>query len=73
MAKNAAKANFTMDEIDWKLLPRGDARHWDGQMSWFLSEVHQDPALLNLPYIKDWKSAVDAIRSLMLSKMAQWA
>jgi hypothetical protein len=63
MAKNAAKANFTMEEIDWKLLPRGDVKQWDGQIHWFKSEVLRDPALLNLPYIKSWNSAINAIES----------
>jgi HNH endonuclease len=61
MAKNAAKANFTMEEIDWKLLPRGDVKEWDGQLAWFLAEVERDPALLDVPYIRDWKWAVDAL------------
>jgi hypothetical protein len=61
MAKNAAKANFTMEEIDWKLLPKGDVKVWDGQLAWFLAEVERDPALLNLPYIKDWKWATDGL------------
>jgi hypothetical protein len=61
MAKNAAKANFTMEEIDWKLLPKGDVKVWDGQLAWFLAEVERDPALLNLPYIKDWKWAADEL------------
>jgi HNH endonuclease len=62
MAKNAAKANFTMEEIGWKLLPQGDVKVWDGQMDWFLSEIEQDPTLLGLPYIKDWKWAVDSMQ-----------
>ena len=61
MAKNAAKANFTMEEIDWKLLPRGDVKEWDGQLAWFLAEVKRDPALLDVPYVRDWKWAVDAL------------
>ena len=46
MVRNVAKANFTIEEIGWKLLPSGDVKIWDGQMSWFGSEVAKDPMLL---------------------------
>jgi hypothetical protein len=61
MTKNAAKANFTLEKLNRTLLPGGDARQWDGQ-NWFLAQVHENPALLNLPYIKDWKPAADSLR-----------
>jgi hypothetical protein len=57
MSKNAAKANFTLEEINWKLLPGGNVNDWDGQMSWFRSEVRRDSALLKNPYIARWSRA----------------
>ena len=61
MARNAAKANFTIEEIGWKLLPGGDVKVWDGQMSWFSFEVAKDPMLLSDPYIRRWQQAARAV------------
>jgi hypothetical protein len=65
MAKNAAKANFTLEEINWQLLPGGDVKVWDGQMSWFKSEVKRDSALLQNPYISRWYQAASAVPQVL--------
>ena len=57
MKKNSEKANYTLEELGWTLSPPGDVKAWDGQMSWFLSEVTRDPALLKIPYILRWAQA----------------
>jgi hypothetical protein len=64
MSKNAAKANFTLEEINWQLLPGGDIKDWDGELSWFMSEVKKDSTLLNIPYIARWKKAADSFQML---------
>jgi hypothetical protein len=61
MARNSAKANFTLEELGWKVHPRGDIAEWDGLMHWFKTEVAKDPSLEALPYLRPW---VLAIRSL---------
>ena len=39
MIRNAAKANFTIQELGWRLLPPGDIKKWDGLTRWFLQQV----------------------------------
>jgi hypothetical protein len=38
---------------------------WDGQMSWFSSDVAKDPMLLDDPYIRRWHQAVGAVSSVV--------
>ena len=33
MKNNAIKSNYTIDEIHWKLYPKGDISAWDG-LTW---------------------------------------
>jgi hypothetical protein len=46
MVKNAAKANFTLEEIGWPLLPITVKTDWDGLTSWFSEEIVRNPGLL---------------------------
>ena len=54
MMRNAAKAHWTLEELDWSLHPPGDIRKWDGLMNHFLALVRMDSAVLVEPYIKRW-------------------
>ena len=62
MVKNAAKANFTLEEIGWKLYPREAGDSWDGLTSWFSEQITKYPDLLKNPYIQNWDRALRAIR-----------
>jgi hypothetical protein len=62
MVRNAAKANFTLDELGWPLLPPGDFGDWDGLTGWFLRQVETRPELLLNGYLKRWREA--AVSSL---------
>ncbi len=54
MMNNGVKANYTLQELDWKLYPRGDIRVWDGLTVWFRGYVEEHRSLLNDKYIGKW-------------------
>ena len=54
MKNNSIKSNYTIDEIHWKLYPKGDISAWDGLTNLFLELVNKDNELLKDSYIKSW-------------------
>jgi len=58
MLTNGIKSNWTLEQLQWTLLPEGDIEKWDGMAGWFLSEIHRNPALLDdgpaAAYLKQW-------------------
>ena len=54
MKNNFIKSNYTIDEIHWKLYPKGDISEWDGLTSIFVQLVNKDKELLKDAYIKSW-------------------
>lgn len=54
MKNNSIKSNYTIDEIHWKLYPKGDISEWDGLTRMFVQLVENDKALLKDSYIKSW-------------------
>jgi hypothetical protein len=56
MVRNAAKANFTVEELGWHLLPSGDIKQWDGLTRWFLRQT-QGKNDLDEPYLRIWSEA----------------
>jgi hypothetical protein len=60
MVRNAAKANFTLEELGWTLFPPGDRTKWDGLMGWFVTQAKADPTILVDPYLKQWFAAANA-------------
>lgn len=59
MLNNAAKSNFTLEELGWRLLPPGNINEWDGQINWFIEYVDKNKELLEDNYIKDWYRAAE--------------
>jgi hypothetical protein len=55
MVRNAAKANFTLSELRWELVPPGEAGDWDGLVGWFLNATASRPDLS--PYLRAWRAA----------------
>jgi hypothetical protein len=41
MASNAAKANWTLEQLGWNLAPPGDLESWDGMSSWLLDYLDE--------------------------------
>ena len=54
MKNNSIKSNYTIDEIHWKLYPKGDISEWDGLTKVFIDLVDRDQELLKDAYIKNW-------------------
>ncbi|MFM9904917.1 MAG: HNH endonuclease [Pyrinomonadaceae bacterium] len=57
---NSIKSNWTLEQLQWELLPRGDVQKWDGMMNWFLNQIEKDNSLLEIPYLKTWWNAAKA-------------
>jgi 5-methylcytosine-specific restriction endonuclease McrA len=57
MARNSAKMNWTLAELGWTLLPRGDLRDWDGLMHWFLDYTAAHPTSLRNSSVRHWHRA----------------
>jgi 5-methylcytosine-specific restriction endonuclease McrA len=56
MILNSAKANWTLQELNWTLRPPGDSAAWDGMLHWFLEFIARSPEHLADNYIKTWHS-----------------
>ena len=54
MKNNSIKSNYTIDEIHWKLYPKGVISEWDGLTKVFLELVDNNRELLEDAYIKSW-------------------
>jgi len=63
MLRNSAKANWTLEELGWKLLPEGDTNIWDGLTASFLRYANQHPELLANPFASKWCKAARLIKS----------
>ncbi|MDQ2730064.1 MAG: HNH endonuclease [Armatimonadota bacterium] len=61
MAHNSAKANYTLNEIGWTLLPPGYLADWDGLLAWFLDFIAKHPEHLSENYLKTWHSAAKRV------------
>jgi hypothetical protein len=61
MLLNGAKANFTLDELGWKLHPANGDNQWDGLSRWFLHQSRQRPELKTNLYLRTWTNAAEAI------------
>ena len=57
MLTNSIKSNWTLEQLQWKLLPPGKIQEWDGMMNWFVKQVNSDSSLLQNPYLKTWFNA----------------
>ena len=59
MLLNAAKANFTLEELGWTLHQPGDANHWDGLTGWFMRQTDLMPELRSNVYLRRWRAAAE--------------
>jgi hypothetical protein len=61
MLRNAAKANWTLEELGWSLWPPGSLADWDGLTRLFLEFIDSDRSILEDGYLRRWHTA--AIRA----------
>ena len=54
MLKNAAKANFTIEELGWRLHPIGNLEAWDGLTVWFLRQYRERQESHAIGYLRRW-------------------
>jgi hypothetical protein len=52
--RNSAKANWTLEELSWKLVPPGNIRDWDGLSQWFVDFIEGHNNLLGNKYLRMW-------------------
>ena len=57
MVRNAAKANFTVEELGWRMVPPGDLGTWDGLTSWCLRECERRTDFASSDYLRRWTEA----------------
>jgi hypothetical protein len=57
MIRNAAKANFTVEELGWRLHPPGELESWDGLTGWFLRQWPNVRDRYGSPYLRQWADA----------------
>jgi hypothetical protein len=60
--RNAAKANFTLDELGWSLKPAGDYGKWDGLVSWFVEMSGKIPSVFERNYFRRWLKIVESLQ-----------
>lgn len=54
MISNSIKSNYTIEEINWTLHPKGKLEDWDGLTNLFIELVDKNTELLGDSYIKNW-------------------
>lgn len=57
MLRNAAKSNWTIHELGWTLLPKGDFSRWDGLTGWLFWYVDKNGLEGQEPYVVQWYKA----------------
>jgi hypothetical protein len=60
MARNSAKANWTLDQLGWTLHPPGDFSAWDGLIGWCLEYTEAHPDLMSSASVRNWCKAAKA-------------
>ena len=63
MVRNAAKANFTIEELGWRLLPAGNLEEWDGLTKWFLGRMATQNGPGASGYLRTWAEAARRVFS----------
>ena len=58
MIRNAAKSNFTLEEIGWSVKEPGNLNDWDGLTEVFKQLIQAGPLLIKDPYIRNWQTAL---------------
>jgi len=58
---NSRKSNFLVEEIDFKIYPKGNMLEWDGMISWYKEYLKNNSDILKDNYIFQWNKALNRI------------
>lgn len=61
MRRNAAKADWTLDELGWSIHPAGSLADWDGLLHWFLEYLDRDTGAATVPVLRRWRSVARGV------------
>jgi hypothetical protein len=61
MIRNAIKANWTLEELEWTLRPPGRLSDWDGLLSTFVKMVEADHSLKEQKYFGDMHRIAETV------------
>lgn len=61
--RNAAKANYTLNELGWRLLEVPTVKNWDGLTTWFQTQISAKPQFLDDPYVRRWHESLGQSRT----------
>ena len=68
MIRNSAKANWTIEEIGWKLHDKGQLDSWDGLVNYFIDLTNKNLDYEKDNYVSDWKVGLIKAMSDMKNK-----
>jgi len=54
MKTNAAKSNWTLEELNWQLRPVNENDEWDGLSRWYLENYESKPEWAENPSLTSW-------------------
>lgn len=58
MIRNSAKSNWTLEEVNWFLHPKGNIKDWDGLSKYFLELIKKNPEYRKDKYVSEWERAL---------------
>lgn len=64
MLSNSIKSNWTLEELEWELLPPGNRADWDGMLGWYIEQVEANNTFLSKQYFKIWYNAAKACSTI---------
>lgn len=64
MLSNSIKSNWTLEELEWELLPPGNMTNWDGMLRWYIDQVEANNTFLSKKYFKTWYNAAKACSTI---------
>ena len=56
MIRNAAKANWELEELGWTLHEKGNLANWDGLINYFLELCNANKSYVSDKYISSWRA-----------------
>ncbi|CAL1241944.1 HNH endonuclease [Candidatus Methylocalor cossyra] len=63
MVRNAAKANWTLEELAWQVSPPGTLSEWDGLTGWLMRYVEEHGVGAQENYVVQWYKAACKVAS----------